>query len=232
MTPIEEAIAELESLKLGESINYTEVAKKYGVNRTTLSRGHRGVQRPKEDQYENQRVHDSAYKYTLYFELLARKIHQYDIQAEDIYNMDEKGFLIGILPKGKQIFSKQQYKRDGLKQHLQDGNQKWITTIACICADGSKLSPGLIYQSQASNLQNTWIEGIEGLDPKKHRCFFTSSPSGWTNNNIGYAWLRDVFNEETKDKARRRWRLLILDGHGSHVDQRFIQYYKRSTGFG
>lgn len=155
---------------------------------------------------------DSVYKYTLYFELLARKIHQYDIQAEDIYNMDEKGFLIGILTKGKRIFSKQRYKRGGLKQRLQDGNWEWITTIACICADGSKLSPALIYQSQASNLQNTWLRD---LDTTHQRCFFTSSPSGWTNNNIGLAWLRDVFNEETKDKARRRWRLLILDGHGS-----------------
>lgn len=188
MTPIEEAIAELESLKLGESINYTKVAQKYGVDRSTLSRRHRGVQRSKDDQYESQRVlnnrqakdlityindlgaeglfishemlrnfaanitgkrpgkhwpgrflkqhskdliclyttgidaarvrADSAYKYTLYFELLARKLHQYNIQAEDIYNMDKKGFLIGMLTRGKRIFSKQQYKRDSLKQRL------------------------------------------------------------------------------------------------------------------
>ncbi len=56
MTPIEEAIAELESLKLGESINYTKIAQKYGVDRSTLSRRHRGVQRSKDDQYESQRV--------------------------------------------------------------------------------------------------------------------------------------------------------------------------------
>jgi hypothetical protein len=37
---------------------------------------------------------DSAYKYTLYFELMARKIEEYDIQPEDMYNMDEKELLI------------------------------------------------------------------------------------------------------------------------------------------
>lgn len=98
---------------------------------------------------------DSAYKYALYFELLRRKIHEYDIQPEDIYNMDEKGFLIGVLAKGKRIFSKQQYKKEGLKQHLQDGNQEWITTIACICADGTLLSSGLIYQAVSSKLQDS-----------------------------------------------------------------------------
>jgi hypothetical protein len=90
---------------------------------------------------------DSAFKYTLYFELLAKKIDEYNIQPSNIYNMDEKGFLIGILSKAKRIFSKRQYEMDGLQQRLQDGNREWITTIACICADGTSLSPGLIYQA-------------------------------------------------------------------------------------
>jgi hypothetical protein len=35
-----------------------------------------------------------------------------------------------------------------------------------------------------------------------------------------------VFNRETKQKARlgRDWRLLILDGHGSHLSIDFIEY--------
>jgi hypothetical protein len=88
---------------------------------------------------------DSAYKYALYFELMARKIEEYGIEPSDMYNMDEKGFLIGVLSKAKRIFSRSQYERGGLKQQLQDGNREWITTIACICADGTSLSPGLIY---------------------------------------------------------------------------------------
>ena len=67
---------------------------------------------------------DSAYKYTLYFELMARKIKEYDMQPENIYNIDEKGFFIGVLSKGKRIFSKQCYEQGGLKQRLQDGNRE------------------------------------------------------------------------------------------------------------
>ena len=34
-----------------------------------------------------------------------------------------------------------------------------------------------------------------------------------------------IFEREIKAKAQRSWRLLILDGHGSHVSMRFIDYY-------
>ena len=44
MDAIEAALNSLKSLKLGESPNYTQVAKKYGCNQSTLSRRHRGVQ--------------------------------------------------------------------------------------------------------------------------------------------------------------------------------------------
>ena len=133
--------------------------------------------------------------------------------------MDEKGFLIGILSKTKRIFSRMAYEQGKLKQILQDGNREWITTIACICADGTSLSPGLIYQATSGKVQDTWLQDF---DPQKQKSFFASSPSGWTNEDLGYQWLTTVFDRETKEKARRQWRLFILDGHGSHVNMKFL----------
>jgi hypothetical protein len=49
-------------------------------------------------------------------------------------------------------------------------------------------------------------------------------PTGWTNNEIGLAWLKQVFNRFTKAKARRKYRLLILDGYGSYVTMDFLNY--------
>lgn len=165
---------------------------------------------------------DSAFKYTLYFELLRSKIEQYDVEPRNMYNMDEKGFLIGILSKIKRIFSRHQYEEGGIKQMIQDGNREWITTIACICADGSSLTPTLIYQAVSGNIQDLWLQDF---NPNKHKAFFTLSPSGWTNNKLGIVWLEQVFNRETKLKAlRRSYRLLILNGHGSHVTMEFIKY--------
>ena len=42
----------------------------------------------------------------LYFKLLKRKMEEYKINPQLIYNMDEKGFLIKILLKMKRIFLK------------------------------------------------------------------------------------------------------------------------------
>src|SRR4051812_14299518 len=56
MDGIEAALESLKSLKLGESPNYTVIAKKYGCDRSTLSRRHRGVTRPRAEKCENQRL--------------------------------------------------------------------------------------------------------------------------------------------------------------------------------
>jgi hypothetical protein len=65
---------------------------------------------------------------------------------------------------------------------------------------------------------------VQDIDPETHSIYFSISPSGWTNNDLGVAWLKQVFSPATKRKARRRYRLLILDGHGSHVTKAFIDY--------
>jgi hypothetical protein len=58
----------------------------------------------------------------------------------------------------------------------------------------------------------------------KHSIHVTSSPSGWTNHDIGLARLEQVFDRYTKPKARLKYRLLIVDGHSSHLTQDFIEY--------
>lgn len=49
------------------------------------------------------------------------------------------------------------------------------------------------------------------------------SKKGWTDGEIGVAWIQD-FDKRTKDKADGRDRLLIVDGHNSHYTRGFLQY--------
>jgi hypothetical protein len=164
---------------------------------------------------------DSAYKYALYFALIGRKIEQYKLSPEQIYNMDEKGFMLGVTPKRQTIFTRRKYEQGGYKQHVQDGNREWITTIGCICANKTAISPALIYMAKSGFLQESWLQDF---DPRTQRCFFATSDSAWTNNEPCYRWLVDVSDKETKSQASRGWRLLILDGHGSHITKKFIEY--------
>ncbi len=167
---------------------------------------------------------DSSAKYSQYFELLHYKIAEYDVQPENTYNMDEKGFMIGVCGRSKRVFDKLLFGRRQYKQSLHDGNREWVTLLAAICADGSHLPPGIIFPAAGRAVQASWVHSI---NPAKHSIHFTTSPNGWTNNDLGLTWLEQVFDRYTKAKARRRWRLLIIDGHGSHVTKAFIDYCDR-----
>jgi hypothetical protein len=49
---------------------------------------------------------DSYVKYKLYFNLLQQKIAEHKVDAEHTYNMDEKGFIIGVTSRTKHVFSR------------------------------------------------------------------------------------------------------------------------------
>ena len=82
---------------------------------------------------------ESHEKYKEYFDILQLKINQYEVLPENTYNMDEKGFMIGVIGKSKRVFSKSSYGRQHNRQSLHDGNREWITLLAGVCADGSAL---------------------------------------------------------------------------------------------
>ena len=84
------------------------------------------------------------------------------------------------------------------------------------------LSPGLIFKGESGYLQDTWVQDF---DATTQSAYFATSPTGWTNNELGLAYIDCLFDKETKPKARngRDWRLLILDGHGSHLNKKFIE---------
>ena len=118
---------------------------------------------------------DSESKYRLYFELLHRKITQYHLEARDIYNMDEKGFLIGLIGRGKRIFSRRQREKKEVRASLQDGSREFLTVLACCCADGSALPPSLIYAAAKGAIRLSWVEDIKAGE---HEVFVSSSPTG------------------------------------------------------
>jgi hypothetical protein len=61
---------------------------------------------------------DSGVKYRLYFDLLSSKILEYSIEPRHTYNIDEKGFLLGIVTRLKRVFSRRMYKKGRIKEYL------------------------------------------------------------------------------------------------------------------
>ncbi|KAJ8113922.1 hypothetical protein OPT61_g4067 [Boeremia exigua] len=98
---------------------------------------------------------DSHSKYKLYFNLLQAKIDEYNVEVEDTYNIDEKGFLISITTRTKHVFSRRMWEKGEVKATLQDGNRAWVTLIACVCGNRSALPPGLLYESANNTIQES-----------------------------------------------------------------------------
>ena len=163
---------------------------------------------------------DNPASYQSYFDLIYAKLDQYAIAPHNIYNMDEKGFLLGRILPSKRISPKQMWEQKKICKALQDGSRDWISVIGCICADGSSVDPAIIYESP-DGLRDEWLRDLE---VGKHQVFCCTSPSGWNNNKLALAWIEQVFDQLTKAKAKRDYRMLLVDGHGTHLTPSFIEY--------
>jgi hypothetical protein len=148
-----------------------------------------------------------------WFQRVQRTITEYGILDDDIYNFDETGFQIGVIVTAKVVTGTD---RAGRPRTVQPGNREWVTIIEAINALGWSILLLVILEAvmhQAAwydNLPQDWSIGV--------------SENGWTTNEIGLYWLEHVFDKHTASRTVGTHRLLILDGHGSHINAQFDQY--------
>ncbi|SLM41441.1 HTH CenpB-type DNA-binding domain [Lasallia pustulata] len=50
------------------------------------------------------------------------------------------------------------------------------------------------------------------------------SENGWTDNDICFEWLKRCFEPETRPTTPEKWRLLLFDGHASHLTGQAIDF--------
>jgi hypothetical protein len=72
------------------------------------------------------------------------------IKTRNVYNMDEQGVQFGGSRKrlGKKYFFA---RHDRARYRLRSDNLELVTIIDAVCADGSRLEPGFVFQGG-----NTW----------------------------------------------------------------------------
>ena len=88
-------------------------------------------------------------------------IEKYRITAENIYNFDEKGFLIGFGCTMKRIMTQEALKSGRIKKSKQDGSREFISILACISAIGKWIPPLLIYKGESGDLISTWVDEVK-----------------------------------------------------------------------
>jgi hypothetical protein len=147
-------------------------------------------------------------------------IENHRITAENIYNFDEKGFLMGFARSLKRVIARGALESGRITKAKQDGSREFISILACISAVGKWIPPLLIYKGESGDLMSSWVDDVT-TDSQAH---FTTSSNGWSNNAIGLAWLKQVFERYTKPPRITQKRLLIVDGHSSHVNMAFVDW--------
>jgi hypothetical protein len=150
---------------------------------------------------------------------LEEVISSHRIRRQNIWNFDEKGFLLGLVQASKRIVPVSQLKKGRIKGTMQDGSREFISLLAAVSAAGNAMPPCLIYASESSDLQDTWIEQFDDVNDE---AYFASTQKGWTNDKIGLSWL-ERFHEYTFQYSGHHSCLLLMDGHSSHVNIAFLK---------
>jgi len=143
-------------------------------------------------------------KVTEWFSIISEELARPDVLAENVYNMDETGVLLGKLGSLKVLVGKNElrnYRGASAKRTL-------ITAIECISATGTCLNPLVIWPS-ATHRSNWTTHPTPGWH-------FTCTKKGYTNNDINLYWIKHVFEPLTRATANGKPRILISDGLASH----------------
>jgi hypothetical protein len=165
-------------------------------------------------QLEHCRKDGASYEHVeRWFRAVASKHAEHQYDPSNMYNMDESGFGVGEEQAMKVLI----YLDDTTKHSVIGGKQEWVTDIECISAAGEALSPLLIFKG--TNVNSRWIN-----EKTPEGWSLATSKNGWTSNDLGLEWLMRIFEPQTREKAAGRQRLLIADGHGSHIRADFIAY--------
>ena len=95
--------------------------------------------------------------------------------------------------------------------------QEWVSVIECICADGTSIALYVIFKGESLNTK--WI-----LENIMNTWRFAANNNGWTSHLHSMEWVQRKFEPETQEKAAGRPRVLICDGHDSHVTGDLIEH--------
>ncbi|KJZ75905.1 hypothetical protein HIM_04729 [Hirsutella minnesotensis 3608] len=144
-------------------------------------------------------------------------VAEHGIVADDIWNMDETGFQIGV-GKDQMVVT----KRRRAHYFSLPTNRESATAVEAISATG-RVIPVFLILSGTMHMAN-WYR-LEELDKDT---VIGTSPTGYSNDELSMAWIQH-FEAYTKKGAVGSKRLLLMDGYGSHCTREFIQYCDDSS---
>lgn len=98
----------------------------------------------------------------------------------------------------------------------QCGSREWVSIIECISIDGDLLPAFIIFKAKVQ--KQAWIDELEKGNT------IAINDKGWTNNTLGLEWFKRTFDPYSKKRQQGDYRLLLFDGHASHITNNVIRF--------
>jgi hypothetical protein len=151
-----------------------------------------------------------------WFRLFKEQKETYQVHDDDVYNLDEKGVIIGMANKLKCIISKYDNPYS-----TYSGNREWVTSTECVSLSGRCLGSWTIFKGKV--VAKSWGQTMKRLGEQGWH--ISTSPNGWTDNELGLEYLKTHFEPQTQEThSELGYRILIIDGHASHVTIEVIKF--------
>ena len=160
---------------------------------------------------ERKEMHDEDV-FKTHFEGFQYAKGKFGILDEDIWNFDETCFRIAVLT-GRVVICDVNTKA----VYLSDPDQREsLTSIECINGGGGTIPPMLILTGSIL-LQKHFQNDLEA------DTLIGINKTGYSNSNMSMEWIRH-FNKFSKTQTKGKYRMLVFDGHGSHLTDDFLYY--------
>ena len=133
-----------------------------------------------------------------------------NITSEDqVFNCDESGFPLQAGSSMKLMCDKHCRRNFQITSTCKTS----ITTLQCICLNGTVIPPAVPFTGVKFSL-----ECSIGFP---QNFYFGFTQNGWMDAKPFYAWITNHFVKKTPSL---RPVVLLIDGHGSHIDYYIIQF--------
>lgn len=144
------------------------------------------------------------------------------VKEDDIWNCDEKGTTMGR--NGARDMAIVRVGHQGYA--VTEGSWEFCSVLETISATGQVLSPFIVWQGKTHRESYYQLGEEDGGGVHIRDATFAVSPSRYMDNELGLEFIK-YFNTHTQASVQayeQRPRVLIVDGHASHVAYPVVDY--------
>lgn len=142
-----------------------------------------------------------------------KALKELSVKAENVWNFDETGFVVGYLQKGTFLWTYQEVDQP----ILTDAHDTvLVTVVEAISATGGVIDPFIILPGIVIPVK--WVVNHLPKDTT-----LTTTPTGYTNDMAAFEWIQH-FERLTRPSDPAEKRLVVMDGCENHFATQIFHY--------